>query len=201
MIVSVLQHISRVLDRVSTARPKRRALSRLNYVQLMERRDLLSAVHVIPAPANVEFVDMGYDPVSGEVGIVGYVVDGVDKTATVFELNTAGDGFDSATLADLPGATGKAFVNGISSDASRIAGVSKSPGTVGAGEGATWLRNSPAAPVGIGTDTDNGFANTSTAIGAWRDGVVGECGGGDAACIWTTSGSLITLEGHEGGIA
>ncbi|MCA9147261.1 MAG: hypothetical protein KDB05_31005, partial [Planctomycetales bacterium] len=101
---------------------------------------------------------MGYDVDSDEVGIVGYVVDGAEKTATVFELNASRDGFDSATLADLPGATGKAKILGISSDGSRIAGASKSPGSIGAGQGTTWLSTNPSSPEGIGFLS--GFQNT-----------------------------------------
>jgi hypothetical protein len=41
-------------------------------------------VKVIKAPASYEFRDMGYDSVTGQVGIVGYEVAGSTKTAKVF---------------------------------------------------------------------------------------------------------------------
>ena len=85
---------------------------------------------------------MGYDPVTDEVGIVGSVINGTERTATVFELNLDGDDFTTQTLADLPGATSNAQVFAISSDASRIAGTSSSTNSIDF-EGATWLRSSP----------------------------------------------------------
>ena len=83
-------------------------------------------VTIIEAPSNFEFVDMGYNPVMDQVGIVGSVINGTERTATVFELNPDGDDFTTQTLADLPGATSNAEVFAISSDASRIAGSSSS---------------------------------------------------------------------------
>ena len=112
---------------------------------------------------------------------------------TLFEVNENQDGFDTQVLADLPGATGKAQVAGISSDASRIAGVSKSPGSTSIGEGATWLRTAANSPTGVGFLS--GFAKTSVMGGAWKDGVVGDCGGGGAACKWSTSMPLTALAG------
>ena len=84
----------------------------------------VQGVTIIEAPSNFEFVDMGYDVENDEVGIVGHIVNGAERTATVFEINADNDGFDTQTLANLPGATSNAEVNGISSDAIRIAGIS-----------------------------------------------------------------------------
>ena len=157
---------------------------------------VLAQVKVIKAPATYEFRDMGYDAVKGEVGIVGYEVSGATKTAKVFELNATRDGFVAKALVGLGNPT---YVYGISSDSSRIAGASKSVGSIGAGEGTTWLRSAPSSPVGIGYVS--GFINTSSAVGAWKDGVVGECGGLSGACKWTTTTSVVALPGTQGGLA
>jgi hypothetical protein len=42
---------------------------------------------------------------------------------------------------------------------------------------------------------------TSRAQAAWTDGVVGDCGGVDAACKWSTNLPLVALAGHESGLA
>ena len=164
-------------------------------VQVLEERVLLAA-NVIVAPAAYEFRDMGFDPVSHEVGIVGYDVSGSTKTATLFELNATQDAFVTQTLVGLgPGTQ----VFGIASDASRIAGVSKSPGSIDIGEGTTWLRSALNSPVGIGYAS--GFSNTAVGVGAWKDGVVGSVGGAQAAARWTDATGLIALAEHENGLA
>ena len=155
-------------------------------------------VTIIEAPSNFEFVDMGYDATTNEVGIVGHIVNGADRTATVFELNAASNGFTTQTLADLPGATSNAEVNGISSDASRIAGTSSSTDSVDI-EGTTWLRSNPNIPTGIGFT--NGFINNSSAIGAWANGVIGDSSGLQNAITWNTVDGIQILPGTEGGIA
>jgi hypothetical protein len=129
-------------------------------------------VHVIPADLNIEFRDMGYDSVTGQVGIVGYEVAGSTKTAKVFGINSTQNGFTATTLVGLGTGT---QVFGISSNANRIAGISKSPTSTGAGEGTTWLRSAPSSPIGIGFIS--GLQMTSRAQAAWTDGVVGDCGG------------------------
>ncbi|MEZ6124150.1 MAG: CARDB domain-containing protein [Planctomycetaceae bacterium] len=177
---------------------RRLALRRESLTELLEVRLVLSSVQVIAAEANVEFADMGYDSTTDEVGIVGYIVDNGIKTATVFELNPAHDAFVTNTLADLPGATGKALVAGISSDASRIAGLSVSPASID-GEGTTWSRTVPSNPTGIGFVS--GFTNRSSAVGAWSGGVVGQSGGGACATKWNTSSLIQTLPGTKLGLA
>ena len=141
---------------------------------------------------------MGYDPITDEVGIVGSVINGTERTATVFELNPDGDDFTTQTLADLPGANSNAQVFAISSDATRIAGSSSS--SISASEGTTWLRSSPNSPTGISVVNGN-LLNNSAATGAWRDGVVGNSGGGENAIIWDTQNGIQALNGTEGGEA
>ena len=158
----------------------------------------VQGVTIIQAPSNFEFVDMGYDVENDEVGIVGNVVNGTERTATVFELNLDGDDFTTQTLADLPGATSNAEVFGISSDATRIAGSSSS--SISASEGTTWLRSFPDSPTGISVVNGN-LLNNSAATGAWRDGVVGNSGGGENAIIWDTQNGIQALNGTEGGEA
>jgi len=135
---------------------------------------------------------MGYDVASDEVGIVGYVVNGNDRTATVFELNADRDGFTAQTLADLPGATSNAEVSAISSDAHRIAGFSSSTDSIDV-EGATWLRSNPENPAGIGFI--EGDINNSAAIGAWQDGIVGDSGAASKPAIWTQNDGIQELTG------
>ena len=142
--------------------------------------------------------DRGYDVENDEVAIVGSVINGTERTATVFELNPDGDDFTTQTLADLPGATSNAEVFGISSDAARIAGSSSSENSVS--EGTTWLRSSPENPTEIGVVNGN-LLNNSNAIGAWRDGVVGNSGGGQNAITWDIQNGIQALPGTEGGEA
>jgi hypothetical protein len=153
-------------------------------------------VKVIKAPTSYEFRDMGYDSATGQVGIVGYEVAGSTKTAKVFGINSTQNGFTATTLVGLGTGT---QVFGISSNANRIAGISKSPTSTGAGEGTTWLRSAPSSPIGIGFIS--GLQMTSRAQAAWTDGVVGDCGGVDAACKWSTNLPLVALAGHESGLA
>ena len=154
----------------------------------------VQGVTIIEAPSNFEFVDMGYDPVTDEVGIVGSVINGTERTATVFELNTDRDGFTTQTLANLPGATQNATVNGISSDAYRIAGSSTSTASVDF-EGVTWLRSSPSSSIGIGFIESQ--PNRSSTIGAWRDGVVGEAVGSTMPITWNQSDGIQVLPGTD----
>ena len=154
----------------------------------------LSQVNIIQAPSNYQFVDMGYDATTNEVGIVGHIVNGADRTATVFELNATSDGFTTQTLADLPGATSSAEVASISSDAIRIAGVSSSANSA-VNEGATWLRSNPNTPTGIGFSTSS---PNSSAVGAWNDGVVGSSG---EAVIWDINNGIEVLPGSQGSLA
>ena len=142
---------------------------------------------------------MGYDVENDEVAIVGSVINGTERTATVFELNPDGDDFTTQTLADLPGATFNAEVFAISSDATRIAGTSSSENSAN-NEGVTWLRSSPDSPTGIGFVNGNA-SNDSSTVGAWADGVVGNSGGGENALIWDTQNGIQVLPGTEGAIA
>ena len=158
----------------------------------------VQGVTIIEAPSNFEFVDMGYDPITDEVGIVGSVINGTERTATVFELNPGGDDFTTQTLEDLPGATSNAEVFGISSDATRIAGSSSSNNSDS--EGTTWLRSSPNSPTGIGFVNGN-ILNNSSAAGAWKDGVVGNSGSALNAIIWDTQNGIQALPGTEGEVA
>jgi hypothetical protein len=164
---------------------------------MFEYRILLAGVDVVSAPANYEFRDMGFDATTGEVGIVGYEVAGAVKTAKLFELNAAKNGFVAQTLVGLGNPT---YVYGISSDASRIAGVSKSAGSIDIGEGTTWLRSAPGTAVAIGY-VSGSCANTSEAYGAWKDGVVGQCGGGARAIKWTQPGGIVELGNQQIAVA
>ena len=107
-------------------------LSRVTFVaaivSLSSFSPALAQVNIIQAPANYQFIDMGYDAENDEIAIVGHIIDGNTETATIFELNATNNGFTTQTLADLPGATDqqRAQVTGISSDTSRISGASGS---------------------------------------------------------------------------
>ncbi|MEO8495683.1 MAG: hypothetical protein ABI614_11475 [Planctomycetota bacterium] len=122
----------------------------------------LLAVDLVPGSSSASFVDMGFNPDTGEVVLVGTEDSGVAK---VFKLNAARTAISSETLVGLGLDT---QVLGISSDGTRIAGVSKSPESVDVGEGTTWLSSAPDSPVGIGFVS--GKPKTSTALGAWNGG-------------------------------
>ena len=153
---------------------------------------LLLAAKVIVAPASYEFRDMGFDPATQEVGIVGYDgtgTVGVTKIAKLFELNGTQDGFTAQTLVGLgPGTQ----VGGISNDAYRIAGVSKSSGSISIGEGTTWLRSNPSHPIETGYFL--GYSSTSAAVNAWRDGVIGYGSGGGIDGVWTPNAGWTALD-------
>ena len=155
-------------------------------------------VNVIEAPANYQFIDMGFDAVNGEVAMVGQIVEGNNEIPTVFELNATGDGFTAQTLANLPGATGNASVLGISSDAIRIAGSSSSSNSIN-NEGTTWLRATPNVVEGIGFI--EGFTNNSTSTSAWSDGIVGNSSGLQLPIIWDITNGIQILPGTDGGLA
>ena len=157
----------------------------------------LAQVNVVLAPANYQFIDIGYDAVNGEVAIVGQIAEDNDLTPTVFQLNESGDGFSAETLANLPGADDNASVNSISPDAVRIAGVSSSSNTSTI-EGATWLRNSPGEVNGIGFI--NQFTNNSSASAAWSNGVVGSSSGVIFPITWNTTDGIEILPGADGGL-
>ena len=155
-------------------------------------------VNIIQAPTNYVFVDMGYDIENDEIAIVGNVINGAENIPTVFELNANQDAFTTQTLADLPGATSRANVLGISADAIRIAGSSSSENSSN-NEGTTWLRSNPSEPTSIGFV--NGFINNSSAIGAWANGIVGNSGGLQRPIIWDIQDGIQILPGTEGGLA
>ena len=176
-------------------------LSTLLCVSIFPASSVLAQVSIVQAPTNFEFVDMGYDVDADEVAIVGHVInpdDSSDRTATLFELNANQDGFTTQTLANLPGATSNAEVNGISSDGVRIAGTSSSSNAIDI-EGATWLRSSP--NIAIGTGFISSFPNRSSSLGAWKDGVVGESGGQIRPTTWTAQNGIQELSGTSNGIA
>ena len=169
-------------------------LSALLCVSVFPTTSVRAQVNIIQAPANFQFVDMGYDANTDEVAIVGSVIEGTESLPTVFELNAEQDGFTTQTLASLPGATSNAEVWGISSDASRIAGLSSSSDSISI-EGTTWLRSAPFTPTRIGFLSTG--VNNSSAVGAWRDGVVGDSGGASRPIIWDEVNGIRELPGTD----
>jgi hypothetical protein len=159
----------------------------------------LGQVCIIQAPANYTFIDMGYDPETNEVGIVGTITIDDDQLASIFELNETRDGFTSQTLADLPNSVGNNVSRSltISADASRIAGVTlQSPNTVNL-EGLTWLRSDPSSPVGIGTLPVTGVRAVSQAHAAWSGGVAGTVGGQARPIRWDEVNGIQELENFQ----
>jgi hypothetical protein len=163
---------------------------------------LLLAAKVIVAPASYEFFDMGFDPATQEVGIIGYEGTGggpngigVTKFAKLFEVNPTGSAFTAQTLVGLGN---RVFVAGISSDGSRLAGSSNTPGSIGTGEGTTWLRDAIGIPIGIGAIDPDGRPRSITGYksfgnAAWSGGVVGDVGGGYWAIKWTPEAGVTPL--------
>ena len=100
--------------------------------------------------------------------------------ASVFHVDAAVQTIASAELVGLCLST---QVFGISPEGMRIAGVSKSPRSVNIGEGTTWLNDAPDSPAGIGLPI-SGF-QSSLALGAWSEGVVGSQKGSQDAVIWS----------------
>ncbi|MCB1096619.1 MAG: hypothetical protein KDN22_13665 [Verrucomicrobiae bacterium] len=146
-------------------------------------------VSILEAGAGVEFVDMGLDPATGAITLVG-TEGGV---ASVFQVDAALGSISSAELVGLGSGT---QVFGISPEGTRIAGVSQSPGSIDIGEGTTWLSDAPESPVGIGWI--EGFTRTSLGGGAWVEGVVGQHSGAQDAIRWTPGGGLVPLEDGGG---
>lgn len=165
-------------------------------VEALERRALLSA-DVVLGPAGSEFVDLGLDPNTGEVIIVGTLDDGGDDVASVFYLDADRTSFTSEALVGLgpDPETDIVQVFGISSDGSRIAGVSQSDESEDVGEGTTWLSSDPDVPAGTGFFP--GVDPVSTAVGAWSGGVVGDFDGGNGGFIWDQVNKLRPLDGHD----
>lgn len=152
-------------------------------------------VTIIQAPANHQFVDIGYDAVNNDVRIVGHDFNN-NEAPTLYELNANQDGFNTQTLANLPGATIQATVTSISSDANRISGFSNGPNTNFDFEGVTWETSSPNTPIGIGfLNTPVSASNTSVSTAAFSDGVVGSSGGATRSIIWDTTNGIQELPG------
>ncbi|MBC8350921.1 MAG: hypothetical protein H8E66_02980 [Planctomycetes bacterium] len=180
------------LFRKATHIKKRRSRRerRLLFEHLGERT--LLAVDIVPAADDVAVVDMGFNPQTAEVTLVGTEEEAGEQIAKVFYVNEDRDAISSATLVGLGP---DVVVGGISSDSSRIAGVSKSPGSVDNGEGTTWLRLSPETPVGIGYV--DGGRNTSNGFAAWSDGIAGDFNNLDGAMIWSPTTGIKPLAGHD----
>ena len=149
-------------------------------------------VTIIQAPANHQFVDIGYDAVNNDVRIVGHDFNN-NEAPTLYELNANQDGFNTQTLANLPGAAIQATVTSISSDANRISGFSNGPNTNFDFEGVTWETSSPNTPIGIGFLSNT--LNNSVSVAAFSDGVAGSSGGGNRSIIWDTTNGLQELPG------
>ena len=81
---------------------------------------------ILEAGEGIEFADMGMDPATGAITLVG---------TEVFYVSEDRTSFSSAVLVGLGPDT---QVFGIAADGSRVAGVSKSHGSEDAGEGTTW---------------------------------------------------------------
>ncbi|MDA1054729.1 MAG: dockerin type I domain-containing protein [Planctomycetota bacterium] len=163
---------------------------RLGFERLEGR--VLLAVDIVGAGDGVALIDMGLDPRTGAVTLVGAEEEAGEQIAKVFYLNAARDSLASATLVGL-GPNTQVF--GIASDGSRIAGISDSPESID-GEGTIWLSTAPDSPIGIGFV--DGKPKASNAVGAWQGGVVGQFNGGDGAITWTETVGIQILAGNPG---
>ena len=128
----------------------------------------------------INLADIGIDPLTDELVFVGSEEEAGADVAKVFRLSS-----DRATLSSetLVGLGPNTQARGISSDGSRIAGVSESPSSIDVGEGTTWLSSAPSSPIGVGFS--NPLVNISPANAAWSGGVVGSDGGSADAYRWT----------------
>ncbi|MCB1098085.1 MAG: hypothetical protein KDN22_21115 [Verrucomicrobiae bacterium] len=155
---------------------------------------LSASVDILEAGEGIEFRDMGLDPETGRITLVG-TENGVAKVFYVSEDR------QSLTSAVLVGFGDTVIVDGISSDGSRIAGTSNSPEAdpFGVGEGTTWLSQNPGSPEGIGF-IEGIHRRETVAIGAWARGTVGDHGGIANAVVWSPGDGVKVLE-DDGGLA
>lgn len=122
------------------------------------------------AGAGISFFDLGIDPVTNEIVLVGSENVGGQNTASVFRLSADRTSLQSDALVGLvPNST---IVRGISPDGSTIAGTSTA--SDGSLQATTWLSTAPSTPIGIGSTTPSGDILTqSSGIAAFNGGIVG----------------------------
>ncbi|TWU04312.1 hypothetical protein Pla52n_23520 [Stieleria varia] len=160
--------------------------SRLGMERFEDRRMMTVAFYSLPD--HFLAVDQGFDTNTDTTYLVGAMNQQTDSPIATLVTSVDLETFQVDELIGLgPGTQ----VGGISSDGVRIAGVSKSPGTISVGEGTTWLSSAPDSPTGIGLVPGN--PATSVAISAWSGGVVGDQGGIQDGIVWTPTGGLVVL--------
>jgi len=89
-------------------------------------------------------------------------------------------------------------VFGISSEGSRVSGLSNFNGLTNF-EATTWLSSSPGSGLGLGFGGSS--SQRSIGIGAWSAGVVGGNGGAEDAFQWTSSSNSFQILPDAGGIS
>ncbi|TWU05980.1 hypothetical protein Pla52n_16960 [Stieleria varia] len=160
--------------------------SRLGMERFEDRRMMTVAFYSLPD--HFVAVDQGFDTNTDMTYLVGSMNQQTDSP--IATLVTSVD-LETFQVDELIGLGPDTQVFGVSPDGSRIAGVSKSPGSFDVGEGTTWLSSAPDSPTGIGFVPGN--PATSVAISAWSGGVVGDQGGVQDGIVWTPSGGLAVL--------
>jgi len=145
---------------------------------LVNSTQTAAQVGIFDAGATTQFIDIGIDPASHDVVLVGIESIGGTDTASVYNLSADRSSFNRDTLVGLGLGT---TVNGVSPDGFRIAGTSQV--TTDRDEGTTWISSAAGSPIGIGLIPNDGvfFGNSSSSSGvaAWNGGIVGTIEGGD----------------------
>ena len=123
---------------------------------------------------------------NGTTLLVGNVIDPATSDSEAFLYTVSPDG--STTTTQLGSLGGSTTVTGISQNGQYISGYSVSPLSVGLGEGAVWMTNDPANPLGVG---HLGSANQSPAFHVSNGGVaVGHADGARQAFRWTQGSGI-----------
>ena len=126
-------------------------------------------ISVFDAGASTRFSDIGIDPISRDLFLVGNEDVGGSSVASVYELPVDQSAISRDTLV---GFGGNVFATGISPDGSWISGTSNS------GTGTAWQTFAPNSPIVSGTSFTNPLGTYDFNVGrdAFNGGVVGTIG-------------------------
>lgn len=175
---------------------------------LVNSTQTAAQVGIFDAGTTTQFIDIGINPVSNDIVLVGSESIGGTETASVYNLSADRSSFSRDTLVGLGLGT---TVSGISPDGFRIAGTSQV--TADRSEGTTWISSAANSPTGIGLIPSDGIffgpGNSSSGVAAWNGGIVGEIAGGpyipeNGAYRWEPNqiSSISTvLEGRVNGVS
>ena len=127
-------------------------------------------VSIFDAGTGISFTDIGVDPISREVVLIGQQEVAGSSVDSVFHLSVDRTSFLAEALVGLGP---NLVVSSLSPNGAWIAGTSDST-LAPEGEATAWRSSAPDAPIGTGLFVDHPFGFDATAGGAaWDGGIIG----------------------------